>query len=194
VSTRPAPDPRPRPWIDAVAGVGVVLAGVAILASRPFVAAGPSARTALFAGAYAAIGVAACLVPLEDRRGAPRLSRSAVLALGAVAVVVAAWAAGRPVAAPRGPATLPLAILAAVAEEALFRRAAYGWLARLGTPIALVGSAALFALVHLPAYGVAALPVDLGAGLLLTWQRWASGTWTAPATTHVLANVVAVLR
>ena len=24
-------------------------------------------------------------------------------------------------------------------------------------------------------------PVDLGAGLLFGWQRWASGSWTAPA-------------
>ena len=52
----------------------------------------------------------------------------------------------------------------------------------------------LFALVHLPAYGVVALPVDLGAGLLLSWQRWASGTWTVPAGTHAFANVLAVLR
>ena len=36
--------------------------------------------------------------------------------------------------------------------------------------------------------------VDLGAGLLLSWQRWASGGWGAPAATHVVANLVAVLR
>jgi hypothetical protein len=48
--------------------------------------------------------------------------------------------------------------------------------------------------VHLPAYGVAALPVDLGAGLLFSWQRWASGTWTVPAATHAFANALVVLR
>jgi hypothetical protein len=37
-------------------------------------------------------------------------------------------------------------------------------------------------------YGVAA-SVDLGAGLLLSWQRWASGTWTVPAATHAAANL-----
>jgi membrane protease YdiL (CAAX protease family) len=81
-----------------------------------------------------------------------------------------------------------------VAEEALFRRVAYGRLERFGALVAIVGSASLFALVHLPAYGVAALPVDLGAGLLMSWQRWASGSWTVPAATHAAANLVAVLR
>jgi membrane protease YdiL (CAAX protease family) len=52
----------------------------------------------------------------------------------------------------------------------------------------------VFALVHLPAYGTAAIPVDFGAGLLFGWQRWASGTWTAPAITHGAANLLAVLR
>ena len=65
-------------------------------------------------------------------------------------------------------------------------------LLRLGVPLAVAGSALLFALVHLPAYGVAAFPVDLGAGLLLSWQRWASGTWTVPAATHAVAVKVHV--
>ena len=95
--------------------------------------------------------------------------------------------------APLGASALPLAILAAVAEEALFRRAAYGWLERFGPAVAVVGSALLFAAVHLPLYGAAALPVDLGAGLLFSWQRWAAGTWTVPAGTHAAANVVAVV-
>ena len=47
--------------------------------------------------------------------------------------------------------------------------------------------------MHVPLYGVAAFPVDLGAGLLLSWQRWASGTWTVPAATHTAANVLAVM-
>ena len=65
-------------------------------------------------------------------------------------------------------------------------------LLRLGTVAAVVGSAVAFALVHLPAYGTAALPVDLGAGLLLSWQRFAAGRWTVPAVTHAAANLLAV--
>jgi len=37
-------------------------------------------------------------------------------------------------------------------------------------------------------------PVDLGAGLLLSWQRWAGGSWGVPAATHAAANLLAVLR
>jgi len=55
-------------------------------------------------------------------------------------------------------------------------------------------AALLFAALHVPIYGPAVFWVDLGAGLLLSWQRWASGGWGAPATTHVVANLVAVLR
>jgi hypothetical protein len=46
--------------------------------------------------------------------------------------------------------------------------------------------------VHLPAYGVAAMPVDLGAAMLLSWQRYACGRWTVPAVTHAVANLLAV--
>jgi membrane protease YdiL (CAAX protease family) len=85
-----------------------------------------------------------------------------------------------------------VALLAAVAEEALFRRLLYDRLLRFGVMTAVVGSAVAFALVHLPAYGVAAMPVDLGAALLLSWQRYASARWTVPAVTHAVANLLAV--
>ena len=95
---------------------------------------------------------------------------------------------------PWSAAALPLSLLAAVAEEALFRRLAYARLERFGAAVAVLSSALLFGLVHVPAYGLAALPVDVGAGLLFGWQRWASGTWTVPAATHAFANAMVVLR
>jgi membrane protease YdiL (CAAX protease family) len=91
-------------------------------------------------------------------------------------------------------AAVPLSVIAAVSEEALFRRLAFGALDRLGTAVAIAGTAIAFGLVHVPLYGTAALPVDLGAGLLFSWQRWASGSWGAPAVTHVAANVLVVVR
>jgi membrane protease YdiL (CAAX protease family) len=112
---------------------------------------------------------------------------------GLIGVGLAAAAGGRPAAAPLGAAALPLSFFAALAEEALFRRAAYGWLDCCGAPLAIAGSALLFAMIHVPLYGPAALPVDLGAGVLLSWQRWASGSWTVPAATHAVANLVAVI-
>jgi membrane protease YdiL (CAAX protease family) len=81
-------------------------------------------------------------------------------------------------------------VVAAVAEEAFFRRYVYAWLARRGEGFAIAASAALFAAIHIPAYGIAVLPLDLAAGLLLGWQRRASGTWASPAVTHIVANVL----
>ena len=114
------------------------------------------------------------------------------LLLGLVGVAGAAVVAG-PVADRRvGAVAAGLALGAAVAEEALFRRVLYDRLLRFGVVAAVVGSAGVFAVVHLPAYGLAAMPVDLGAALLLSWQRYASGRWTVPAVTHAVANLLAV--
>jgi membrane protease YdiL (CAAX protease family) len=88
------------------------------------------------------------------------------------------------------PAAAVAGIVAAVSEELFFRRFLYGWLSRRSVPIALIGSAIAFAAVHVPLYGLSALPIDFGAGLILGWQRWATGGWTAPAVTHVFANLL----
>lgn len=180
--------------VGNAAAAAMVAGGIAILVARPFVNGSPSGRVGLFAASYVAILLASLAIPVPAEHPSSSLPAGAALAIGIGAVALATVAAGTPVRSPWGAATLPLGVLAAVAEEALFRRAAYGRLLHFGAPVAVVASAALFALVHLPAYGVTALPVDLGAGLLLSWQRWASGTWTVPAATHALANLAAVLR
>jgi membrane protease YdiL (CAAX protease family) len=151
----------------------------------------PTHRAGLYAVVFGAMLAGSLLVPV--RRSARRLHPAAALAVGGLAIGGAAVVAGPAVAFPAAAWTLPLSLLAAVAEEALFRRVAYAQLARWGPVVAVVGAAALFAGVHVPLYGVAALPVDLGAGLVFGWQRWATGSWTVPAATHGLANVVAVL-
>jgi len=83
--------------------------------------------------------------------------------------------------------------LAAVAEEAWFRRLCFGLLAPAGTGFAVVGSTVLFAAVHVSIYGYWVLPLDLAAGLLLAWQRSVTGSWAAPAITHVVANLLIAL-
>jgi Type II CAAX prenyl endopeptidase Rce1-like len=170
----------------------VVVVGCAVLVARPLVGAATGTPTALFAASYLTIGLASIAVPLERER--PHLAPGLALLWGFGAVVVAANLSGSRVPLPWSAAALPLSLLAAVAEEALFRRLAYARLEALGATAAIVGSAALFGLVHVPAYGLSALPVDVGAGLLFGWQRWASGTWTVPAATHAVANAIVVLR
>jgi membrane protease YdiL (CAAX protease family) len=116
-----------------------------------------------------------------------------------IAVVgIAAFVVGRLIGGGHRPAILTARVLAlnslaAVAEEAFFRRLVYAVLAPGGAGLAVIGSAALFALAHVTVYGWWVLPLDGAAGLILSWQRWASGSWTAPALTHVVANVLVIL-
>jgi membrane protease YdiL (CAAX protease family) len=176
----------------AVAATVVIALGSILLALRPLADVTADTRVVLFGATYLAIGLAAVAVPVD--RDQLHLPPIVALAVGAAAVVVIARVADPPIPSPGSVAALPLSLLAAVAEEALYRRVAYARLERLGAVAAIVGSALLFGLVHVPAYGLSALPVDVGAGMLFGWQRWASGTWTVPAATHAFANALVVLR
>jgi len=171
----------------------VVLGCVLLLMRLRVLTLAGDARPLLLAAILGSVAVASLLVPVPLERA--RLSRWVVLGIGLGGVGTAALAAGRPVAFPAAAWAIPLALLAAVAEEALLRRVLYARLEPAGIATAIGVSAGLFALLHVPLYGWAAFPVDLGAGLVLSWQRWASGTWTVPAATHAAANLLAtVLR
>jgi membrane protease YdiL (CAAX protease family) len=171
--------------------VALATAGVALLALRVRLIGYPSAPV-LFTAIYALLGVASLAVPIGPQEGR-RLSPAGALALGAGAMALATVLGGPVVPVRLGSQALALNSLAAVSEEAFFRRFLYGRLAPFGVVAAVAATALLFALVHVPAYGMAAFWVDLGAGVLLSWQRWASGTWTVPAATHVAANLLVVL-
>ena len=181
----------PRLGGAALAG----LAGAALLLARPWLVGGTADPAPRLVAVFATIGVVGAWWPVA-RWDRPAGARTAVW----VALVGAgAFAGGRLVAGghPAAPALLGYVVLnsvAAVAEEALFRRLVYDALSAWGAPAAVVGSAALFALVHVTVWGAWVLPLDLAAGLVLSWQRWASGRWSVPAVTHVFANLVAVLR
>jgi len=183
---------RSRATDADLAIVLAVIAGSALLLVRTsFV--GLPVTVGVFATLYVLLG-SASLAATVTRVDTPSLSPLVVTATGIVAIVLAARLVGPGFPVPHGPEVLLLNSLAAVSEELFFRRLVYGGLARFGAAIAIGGSALLFAALHVPIYGPAVFWVDLGAGLLLSWQRWASGGWGAPATTHVVANLVAVLR
>lgn len=186
------PDRGAERWTSLVATIAFVGVAAAALIWRLQLNVLPSRERILALSAlYGAVLLASLLAPAAP--STRHLPSTVVLLGGIVGVAGAAWAAGVPFPFPWGAQTVAVSILAAVAEEALFRRAAYAALEPYGASVAIVVTAVLFALMHIPLYGLAALPVDLGAGLLFGWQRWASGTWTVPATTHAFANVLAVL-
>jgi membrane protease YdiL (CAAX protease family) len=170
----------------------ILAGGITLLLGRP-VLAGASAAPALLAACYLGIGVAALSVR-DTAPSSTALGRLPVLIVGLAAILLVAWVVGPWPPLRLGWTGAPVGALAAVAEEALFRRLAYTRLLRFGAAVAVIGTALAFALLHVPLYGVEVLPVDLGAGLLLSWQRWACGTWTVPAATHAAAELLAVLR
>jgi len=189
----------PGPVVAAPrAAVAVAAAGCAALTARPLllaVAGGSPAPvlTFLFLGLLA-VGA---LWPARVGAGEAVPSRRTVLpvlALGIVAFVVGRFvAAGSPPPAGATVLVVGLNSLAAVAEEAFFRRLVYGALLAAGPAAAVVGSAVLFAAVHVTVYGAWVLPLDLAAGLLFSWQRHATGRWAVPAATHAVANLLVVL-
>jgi hypothetical protein len=180
-------------WPSAGAAGLAFAASCVFLLARPALRGEPNEAAVLLAG-YALIAATAWLVPIPPAVESPTMRPSIVLVVGLGSVSAAAIAAGRPVPAAVTWLAPAFNVIAAVAEEAVFRRVAFGWLSPLGVPVAIAACAITFALVHVPIYGLEALPVDLGAGLLLSWQRAASGTWTVPAATHAAANVVALIR
>ena len=194
--------------------------GAGLLLARPLLVADVDRPTPVLVAVFVAVGVIGAWWPLRRLAAAAR-SGDAGSASGSPAAVaptartsgrpaglrvtawvtlagMAAFAVGRALSggAPAAPALLGYVVLnslAAVAEEALFRRLVYATLAPFGAAVAVVGSALAFAAVHVTVWGAWVLPLDLAAGLVLSWQRWASGRWSVPAATHVFANLVAVL-
>lgn len=183
--------------MDLLLPLLVALLAAAALAAR-------TAATPLAFAVTAAAGMAGLLTPLPSamrvatRPESIRRERTETWWWLAVTLIgVGAFAAGRALSTPLLGRAMPGAFAATaaagVAEELLFRRLLYGCLAPAGAAVAVGGSALVFAAVHIPAYGLPAFPLDLAAGLLFGWQRWASGRWTSPAVTHALANVIQLL-
>lgn len=189
----------PRPAVAAPrVAVLVVAAGCAALTARPLLFGAAIADPAVVVAVLFLVLLAAgVLWPVAG--GGPDAAAPPVPAAAALGLGVGAFAVGRllltgvPPAAPATALVVGLNTLAAVSEEAFFRRLVYGALLAGGPALALVGSAVLFAAVHVTVYGAWVLPLDLAAGLLFGWQRRVTGSWTVPAATHAVANLLVVI-
>jgi sodium transport system permease protein len=192
------------------AGVWIQVAGVAtamaILLLRPQLAAGVGWTVPVVVAVFSVVLLLGLAPPIaRPAGGAPHSADAAARwAPGAarmVAVLVAGasvFVGGRLLAGGHPPvaATGSIVVLntyAAFAEEAVFRRLAFAVLLPAGPAAAIGGSALLFGLAHVTVYGWWALPVDVGAGLVFGWQRWASGSWAVSAVTHAFADLLVVV-
>jgi membrane protease YdiL (CAAX protease family) len=192
VDARLARVPTARP---SRATVGILAAGCAALVLRPLLVEAAPSPTASLAALFTVLLTVGALWPVSAPLGSARAASRASLA--ALTIGIGAFAVGRVLAGGQAPVPsagrlLWLNLLAAVAEEAFFRRLVYGALVHRGPAIAILGSAGLFAVVHVTVYGVWVLPLDLAAGLVLSWQRWSTGSWCPSALTHSIANVLVV--
>lgn len=172
-------------------GAPLLLAGFAVAVVLRVVVGGRAVATSAPAG----LAFAAALGVLTVAAGttASRISRSAVawgVAGAAVLLVPPLFLHLSGTSHTPGGAFLPWAVVVAVvatAEEAFLRGALFDALGSSG----LVVTSVCFALLHVPLYGWHAVPLDLAVGLWLGALRSTTGTWTAPAICHTLADLAA---
>lgn len=85
---------------------------------------------------------------------------------------------------------VPLVTGIAALEELVLRGVLFDAVRSLsGDGVAVLVTALLFAVIHVPLYGIQALPIDLCVGVFLGCLRVATGGVTAPLVAHVLADV-----
>jgi membrane protease YdiL (CAAX protease family) len=166
---------------------GLIL-GAALLRAL-LIPAGDVLSTIVFAGCLLAITwVERPSLTTESRWGRAR-AFCAGLMVGAIllAPVVTEPLSSRPLGA-----FLPWAAIAALVatlEETSIRGVLYTHLAReRGMVAAIVVGAAVFALIHLPRYGLGAMPLDAAVGLALGGLRAVAGRVLPCAVAHTVAD------
>ena len=192
--------------------IAVGLLGLALAAGVRIAVAGTSGAASIPAGVVFAALVAALAVLTRDpsrfwyRPAGNRAvswsvgTRSAAWAVGAGvagAVVLCVPAALRHAAdgtvlwSAHGYARWAVAVVVvASAEEALLRGSLYRAVAqRAGVGAAIAVTTVAFALLHVPLYGWAVVPLDLAVGVWLGVLRAVSGSVLAPALAHSLADL-----
>jgi membrane protease YdiL (CAAX protease family) len=171
-------------------------AGVGAAVALRVALGGSEATGSMPAGITFAVALLALAAGAGWRSSRPAFG-SAALGVGGGGVLVAAWVTAHPGTAldvaPLNAAIVlwtPIVAIIAVAEEVALRGVLFdavrGWG---GDGWALLATTVVFALMHLPLYGIGALPVDLAVGLLLGGLRIVSGGVLAPAVAHVIADL-----
>lgn len=140
---------------------------------------------------------AACLFAITfadgQHRDQARWERGKAIVLGAgvglllVAPLITDHVAGRPLSSFWSWAAI--AAIVATLEETAIRGVLYRhWRDEAGPAAAILAGAAVFALIHLSRYGIAAMPLDFAVGLALGGLRLWSGRVLPCAIAHTMAD------
>ena len=101
--------------------------------------------------------------------------------------VMGAGASGRPLSGFWGWGAA-IVVIATLEEVVIRGRLQPAWTAEGGLVAGLLLSAAVFALIHLPRYGLGAMPLDFAVGLALGGLRAVTGRVAPCAIAHVIAD------
>lgn len=180
---------RAAPYVGLVGLAAAVALRVAIAGS-----AGASSETAAvwFAAALGAVALAIAQPDVASRFG---LRAVAVGVAGAAVLCVPAAVrhvlTGGVVATTDGyPTWAAFVVVVAVAEEALLRGSLFRAVERrAGVVAAIAVTSVAFGLLHAPVYGWAVVPLDIAVGCFLGTLRAVTGTVTAPAIAHSIADL-----
>lgn len=177
--------------------IGLLLVGLGVALVLRLVVAGEAGARSVSAGVVFAAALLLLAAAAGWRPGRIQPGPIALGLLGAAGLIaIPAWL--------RLSAMLPLTGLpftwfplwaavvsaVAVAEELLLRGALFTAInSSAGAAAALIITTVAFALLHVPLYGWTALPLDLAVGFWLGALRLISGSVTAPAIAHTLADL-----
>ena len=150
--------------------------------------------TAVFAACLLAISLSEGMAPSLPSPGVggrlrvvPGIFAGVVVGLILLAPVVTGRISARPLADFWSWAAIAAVI--ATMEEIAIRGALYQrWFEEAGPGAAIVAGAVVFALIHLPRYGLGAMPLDAAVGLALGGLRVVTGRVMPCAIAHTIAD------
>ena len=175
---------------------GLLTAGLALALGLRMALAGDEGTRSAAAGLAFAGALGALVIASPWRPATPRL-RDALVGIGGGSILVlpALYFRATTLVPVLGfpPSSFPTWVLVvgavALSEEMLLRGALFAAIAASsGVTTAVSVTAIVFALLHVPLYGWGALPLDLAVGVWLSGLRAVTGSVTAPAVAHLLAD------
>ena len=175
----------------------VGLIGLAAAVAVRVEIAGPAGARSETAAVWFAVVLGAVALTIYDPDVASRLDIRAVAAglLGAAVLCVPAGirhvlTAGTLATTDGYPTWAVFVVVVAVAEEALLRGSLFRAVERRAGLVAAIGVTSIaFGLLHAPVYGWGVVPLDIAVGVWLGTLRAVTGTVTAPAVAHAVADL-----